>query len=141
MSERVGLIGVGIMGAAMASRFLAAGHRVTVFDTDMHAQQRAQHLGCDRGRLARCGWPRSRDDPGFPAPSGTCDQRRPGFGGTAEHGQGRQPDRGHEHGGPRNHEGQLGRGGRDRCGLPRRARAWTTAGRRRLDPAGRRRGG
>ena len=47
MSERVGLIGVGLMGAAMASRFLAAGHRVTVFDTDMDAQQRAQHLGCD----------------------------------------------------------------------------------------------
>lgn len=47
MSERVGLIGVGIMGAAMASRFLAAGHRVTVFDTDTDAQQRAQQLGCD----------------------------------------------------------------------------------------------
>ena len=47
MSERIGLIGAGIMGAAMASRFLAAGHRVTVFDTDADARQRAHQLGCD----------------------------------------------------------------------------------------------
>ena len=34
MSQRIGFIGVGRMGSGMASRLLAAGHSVTVYDPD-----------------------------------------------------------------------------------------------------------
>jgi 3-hydroxyisobutyrate dehydrogenase-like beta-hydroxyacid dehydrogenase len=44
--ERVGLIGFGIMGAAMADRLLAAGHEVTAFDVSETAMARARALGC-----------------------------------------------------------------------------------------------
>ncbi len=47
MGERIGLIGFGIMGAAMASRFLDAGHEVVVVDTEVSARDRARDLGCE----------------------------------------------------------------------------------------------
>ena len=37
MSERIGFIGIGRMGSGMASRLLAAGHTVTVYDPDASA--------------------------------------------------------------------------------------------------------
>lgn len=37
MSERIGFIGIGRMGSGMASRLLAAGHTVTVYDPDSSA--------------------------------------------------------------------------------------------------------
>ncbi len=37
MSERIGFIGIGRMGSGMASRLLAAGHTVTVYDPDAGA--------------------------------------------------------------------------------------------------------
>jgi 3-hydroxyisobutyrate dehydrogenase-like beta-hydroxyacid dehydrogenase len=39
MNDRIGFIGVGAMGAPMAERLLAAGHRVAVFDVDAAAMR------------------------------------------------------------------------------------------------------
>jgi len=47
MGERIGLIGFGIMGSAMAIRLADAGYRLVVFDTDAAAGDRARELGCD----------------------------------------------------------------------------------------------
>jgi 3-hydroxyisobutyrate dehydrogenase-like beta-hydroxyacid dehydrogenase len=47
MGEPVGLVGFGIMGTAMATRLVDAGHRVVVADTDASARNRAQGLGCE----------------------------------------------------------------------------------------------
>ena len=44
--EHVGLVGFGIMGAAIAPKLLAAGHAVTVFDANPDAMVRAVELGC-----------------------------------------------------------------------------------------------
>jgi 3-hydroxyisobutyrate dehydrogenase-like beta-hydroxyacid dehydrogenase len=51
MRERIGLIGFGIMGGAMATRFVEAGHQVVVFDTDPEARDRARRLGCEAAEL------------------------------------------------------------------------------------------
>lgn len=47
MGERVGLIGFGVMGAAMAVRIMDAGHRLIVVDTAAAARERALGLGCE----------------------------------------------------------------------------------------------
>jgi 2-hydroxy-3-oxopropionate reductase len=39
MSERIALVGAGLMGSAIGSRLLACGHRVTVFDIDPAKRQ------------------------------------------------------------------------------------------------------
>jgi 3-hydroxyisobutyrate dehydrogenase-like beta-hydroxyacid dehydrogenase len=44
--ERVGLIGFGVMGAAMAPLLLEAGHELSVYDIDPGAAERARLLGC-----------------------------------------------------------------------------------------------
>jgi 3-hydroxyisobutyrate dehydrogenase-like beta-hydroxyacid dehydrogenase len=44
-SRQLGFVGLGRMGGPMAGRLLAAGHRVTVFDTSADALARAQALG------------------------------------------------------------------------------------------------
>ena len=47
MRERIGLIGFGVMGAAMAARFVDAGHQLIVVDTAAAARERALELGCE----------------------------------------------------------------------------------------------
>jgi 3-hydroxyisobutyrate dehydrogenase len=47
MRERIGLIGFGVMGAAMAARFVEAGHQLIVVDTAVMARERALDLGCE----------------------------------------------------------------------------------------------
>jgi 3-hydroxyisobutyrate dehydrogenase-like beta-hydroxyacid dehydrogenase len=47
MGERIGLIGFGIMGTAMAARLTGAGYRLIVFDADAAACDRARDLGYD----------------------------------------------------------------------------------------------
>lgn len=46
MGERIGLVGFGIMGTAMAPRLIDAGYEVTVFDTSRAAMDRARGVGC-----------------------------------------------------------------------------------------------
>ena len=46
MGERVGLVGFGIMGAAMAPRMMAAGYSVAVFDSSADAMDGAAAIGC-----------------------------------------------------------------------------------------------
>lgn len=45
MGEHIGLIGFGIMGAAMAARLGEAGHHLVVVDVDAEARARARELG------------------------------------------------------------------------------------------------
>jgi len=47
MDERIGLVGFGIMGASMATRFIEAGSNVVAYDVDDGARERAQALGCE----------------------------------------------------------------------------------------------
>ena len=47
MRERIGLIGCGIMGTAMAERLRAAGMEVLAFDIDADARDRAAAAGCE----------------------------------------------------------------------------------------------
>lgn len=51
--DAYGFIGVGHMGAPMAARLLAAGHRVWIFDPDEAAASRLVALGAERGFSAR----------------------------------------------------------------------------------------
>jgi 3-hydroxyisobutyrate dehydrogenase-like beta-hydroxyacid dehydrogenase len=48
MSEHVGFIGVGRMGARMARRMIAAGHRLTIYDTSDAAAKSLVDLGAER---------------------------------------------------------------------------------------------
>ena len=48
LRERLGFIGVGRMGGAMAERLLAAGHPVTVYDPDQAALRRLESAGASR---------------------------------------------------------------------------------------------
>ena len=49
----LGFVGLGNMGFPMMSRLVAAGHRVTVFDTDPDAVARAAQLGAEAAASAR----------------------------------------------------------------------------------------
>ncbi len=50
MTAMVGLIGLGLVGKAMAGRLLASGYRVIGFDTDSQACSAAGALGVTVGR-------------------------------------------------------------------------------------------
>ena len=47
MGERIGLVGFGVMGAAMSTRFVEAGYQVIVVDSAATARKRALDLGCE----------------------------------------------------------------------------------------------
>jgi len=47
MGERIGLVGFGVMGAAMAARFVDADYQVMVVDSAATACERALDLGCE----------------------------------------------------------------------------------------------
>ena len=47
MGERIGLVGFGIMGTAMTTRFLEADASVVVFDVADEARGRARDMGCE----------------------------------------------------------------------------------------------
>ena len=47
MGERIGLVGFGVMGAAMAARFVDADYQVVVVDSAATARERALDLGCE----------------------------------------------------------------------------------------------
>ena len=46
MDERIGLIGFGIMGSAIAGRLIDSGYGVAVFDASGEAMERARSIGC-----------------------------------------------------------------------------------------------
>jgi 3-hydroxyisobutyrate dehydrogenase-like beta-hydroxyacid dehydrogenase len=46
MNEQVGLVGFGIMGAAIATRLIDAGNSVNVYDASAAAMRRARDIGC-----------------------------------------------------------------------------------------------
>ena len=53
LSPRVGMIGLGAMGGAMADTLMQAGHRVSGFDVDQRALERFRAAGDPRNQMRR----------------------------------------------------------------------------------------
>src|SRR5262245_14159854 len=51
--ERIGFIGVGVMGGPMAERLMRAGHALVIHDIDPNAMQRLTALGAAPARSAK----------------------------------------------------------------------------------------